>query len=117
MPLFNTGIGSATNIVVDTSGYIQNRPYMPVSVAYGQKTVVTAGTRIAVHTSLLIYSGVSIKANSNNTGVLYIGGPSVTASNGYVLRPGESIFIVINNPIAISVDSSVSGDGFSYICS
>lgn len=84
---------------------------------HGQKTVTTAGTEVVLAASQALLSGVAIKALHGNTGMIYVGGNPVTSSTGFVLDAGESIFIEINNLASVYIDSSVNGEGVSFVAS
>jgi hypothetical protein len=90
---------------------------MPLAAALqnGQKYVTSAGTRVALASSTAIYHSVTIMAQSGNSGWIYIGNSSVSNSNGYILDAGETVTIEIANLSTIYVDSSVNGEGVSYI--
>jgi hypothetical protein len=87
----------------------------PSTVYAGQKTVTTAGTELALGTSQALTQGVWIKALHANTGFIYVGLTGVSSADGFVLDAGESIFIPIDNRATIFIDSSVNGEGVSYV--
>lgn len=87
----------------------------PTTLIHGVKTVTTAGTEVALTTTKMLKSGVTIKALGANTGIIYVGLNPVTSSTGFPLLAGESIFIEIHNPTLIYIDASVNGEGVSYI--
>lgn len=84
------------------------------SVVTGQTNVTTAGTRVALGASTAIL-GVVIRAKLTNTGLIYVGNSSVTSSNGYILDRGSAVTVNVDNLADISIDSSVSGEGVSYM--
>jgi len=94
----------------------------PVSVAQdpfssassGQTNVTTAGTRVALGASTAIL-GVVIRAKLTNTGLIYVGDSGVTSSNGYILDRGSAVTVGVDNLADVSIDSSVSGEGVSYL--
>ena len=90
---------------------------MPLATAIynGQKTVSTAGTQVALASSQAITHSVKIKALHGNSGWIYIGNSSVSSSNGYVLDAGETVEIQVANLATVYVDSSVNGEGVSYV--
>jgi hypothetical protein len=81
----------------------------------GQSTVTTAGTQVQLNSTSTGVVTVSIKALSTNTGVIYVGDSNVSSSNGRELQIGESIDIDIANLNLIYIDSSVNGEGVSYV--
>lgn len=84
------------------------------SVVSGQTNVTTAGVRVALGSSTAIL-GVVIRAKLTNTGLIYVGGSTVSSSNGYILDRGSAVFVGVANLADISIDSSVSGEGVSYL--
>lgn len=54
-------------------------------------TVATAGTRVQISTDATIRSPyVVVQASSANAGTIYLGGSTVSSTNGLELFPGES---------------------------
>ena len=81
----------------------------------GQKDVAVAGTAeqlITVNKA----GKVIVKAKSGNTGAIYIGFSSNSlSSNGYILLMDESVEFKLDGLNNIYIDSSVNGEGVSYI--
>ena len=84
----------------------------------GRTVVTTAGTRVALGT----ISGVKeiiITAETDNTGVIVVGGITVVAAlatrRGVPLFAGESLTIPAYNLPDVYLDSTVSGDGVTYL--
>ena len=82
----------------------------------GQNNVAIAGTaELLVSPDLEVYV-VIIKAKATNNGLIYVGDDSVDNITGIILAAGEEVTIKIDdddtNPY---IDSSVSGEGVSYI--
>jgi len=90
---------------------------VPETVYNGQNDVTTAGTREVLAGAQALKSGVTIKAKGDNTGDIYVGDSSVSSSNGFILDAGELVFIEVDNLSDVYIDSSVNGDGVSYIAS
>lgn len=90
---------------------------IPTTIYHGQKTVTTAGTEVALAASQAILSGVRIKALAANTGIIYVGANPVTSSTGFALAAGEEVFVEVANLATVYIDSSVNGEGVSYIAS
>jgi len=104
----------AANSGVDIGDVDVTSMPMATSIANGQKTVTTAGTRVALASSTAITHSVRIKALHGNSGWIYVGNSSVSSSNGYVLDAGETIEIQVANLSTIYLDASVNGEGVSY---
>jgi hypothetical protein len=88
---------------------------LPTTIYNNKKLVTTAGVRVALATTQAISSGVTIKALVGNTGVIYVGDSTVASTNGLALAPGDTIFLEIANLTTVNLDSSVSGEGVTYI--
>lgn len=91
---------------------------LATSINNGQKTVTTAGT--AVQLSVLgaaAVHGVRVKALHANTGDIYVGKSTVASGNGFVLDAGEEAYIQCSNANQIYIDSSVNGEGVSFLVS
>lgn len=89
----------------------------PTTVSQGRKTVASAGTAEALAASTVIKS-VTITAETDNTGVVTIGGAGVIAAlstrTGTPLNAGESFSLDIANLASVYADVTVSGDGVTY---
>lgn len=93
--------------------------YVPPTTFYhGQTNVTTAGTEVALAASQVLVEGiVTVKAKHANTGDIFVGKNPVTLSTGFVLDAGEQITLTVDNIADIFIDSSVNGEGVSYIAS
>lgn len=87
---------------------------VPTVAGSGKTTVTTAGTRVVLASSKNIKS-VTIKALSTNTGFIYVGDTTVSSSNGFQLSAKDSISMDISNLTTVNIDSSVNGEGVSYM--
>lgn len=56
-------------------------------------TVVTAGTRVVAYPTQRWVTSCSVQADNLNSGKIYIGDITVSASNGHFLSPGEMLEI------------------------
>jgi len=90
---------------------------IPAAIYHGKTTVSTAGTEVTLASSQVITSGVTIKALSGNTGLIFVGANPVTSATGFELNAKESVFIEVANLTTIYVDSAVNGEGVTYIAS
>jgi hypothetical protein len=84
------------------------------SALSNQINVTTAGTRVALGASTVIKS-VIVRAKLANTGIIYVGDSTVTSLNGFQLDRGATVTINIDNLSKVFIDSSVSGEGVSYL--
>lgn len=107
--------GETGHFVMAGTGAVTATVSLPSTIYNGKKTVTTAGTRVTLASSQAITSGVTIKALSTNTGVIYVGDSSVSSSNGYQLAAGDSVFLEIANLSTVNLDSSVNGEGVTYL--
>jgi len=88
----------------------------PTTIYHAKKTVTTAGTRVALASSQAVRS-VCIKALQTNGGYIYVGDVSTSSTTGFQLLAGDTISLDIANLSTIYIDSSVSGEGVTYISS
>lgn len=86
----------------------------PTTVLNGKKLVTTAGTRVTLASSTTCKS-VTIKALRSNTGLIYVGDSAVSSSNGLELSAGESVNLDIANLQTVNIDSTVNGEGVTYL--
>ena len=97
---------------------LQNVRNLYVSITSGRKTVGTAGTRETLVASSTRARRVEITAETDNTGVVVVGGSTVVAAQasrvGTPLNPGDTMTIEIDDLQKIYLDSTVSGDGVTY---
>ena len=56
-----------------------------------------------------------IMANLSNTGIVYIGGPSVSATTGIALYPGDVYSVSVTNTNILYCISTVSGDDINVV--
>ena len=63
----------------------------------GSKQVPVGTSRIPISSASLRVRSVTVKADDNNTGKVFVGGPDVTASNGYALYPGQAVDLFIDD--------------------
>lgn len=87
-------------------------------ISDNRKVVTTSGTAVALAASTLCKE-IIITAEVDNTGVIVVGGSSVVAAlatrRGIPLSPGDSISISIDNLADVYIDSTVSGDGVTFL--
>ena len=58
---------------------------------------------------------LDIMANLSNTGIVYIGGPSVSATTGIALFPGDVYSVDVSNSNVLYCISTVSGDDINVV--
>lgn len=84
-----------------------------------KKSTVSAGTRVALSSTPLGFSSVTIRARPTNTGLVYVGDVTVSSSTVDGLNPGDAITISAgpvkkeNDLAKIYIDTSVNGEGVS----
>ena len=90
---------------------------VPSSLNHGR--VVISGTNLSGASPVILGSAeirtVLVKAESANSGTVYIGDVNVSSDKGYPLSPGESVSINIDNLNKIGLVSEVDGDAVRYI--
>ena len=78
------------------------------------QNVTTAGVRVQLPS--VACSEITIIAKRANTGYIYVGGVTVSSAvYGAELSALDSITVPVNNANEIYIDSSVSGEGISYV--
>ena len=110
----NAIAGNEMQVDVITMPTVTTTEAVPATIYNGKKTVATAGTRVTLAASQAVKS-VTIKALSTNIGLIYVGDTSVASTNGFQLSAGETISMDLANLNTVNIDSSVSGEGVTYI--
>lgn len=98
-------------------------PYKEKSLFADQKLVTTAGTAVALSATKKLLSKVKVRALTTNTGAIFIGDSTVSASVGYPLAAGVEIDLddlLSNNSDVIDlskiyIDSAVDAEGVAFI--
>ena len=89
------------------------------SISDDRKVVTTAGTRVALATSLACKE-VIITAETDNTGIVAVGAAgtviaALATRTGIPLNAGDSIVLQTDNLADVGLDSTVSGDGVTFM--
>ena len=89
------------------------------SISDDRKVVTTAGTRVALATSFACKE-VIITAETDNTGIVVVGAAgtvvaAIATRRGVPLAAGDSLTLQIDNLADIGLDSTVSGDGVTFM--
>lgn len=103
--------GSSGNLTPLLTG-VNILPY--TILGNGSTNNVTSGVAVPLSSSTSTAS-VTVRAKSTNTGKIYVGSSSVSASNGFQLAASETVSADINNLNKIYIDAAVSGEGVTYI--
>jgi len=79
----------------------------------GAKSSISTTALQITATSTKCVFGVSIKADADNTGIVYVGPKGVTAgsadaTDGYKLKAGEEVFVQIDDPSKVYVIASAA---------
>lgn len=87
----------------------------PSKVLSSTITVTPSASQIKSNGTLNV--GVTLKANSTNTGIIFVGSNSLLTSgrDGYPLEPGESIYIECSNLNVLYARSDDANQTLSYI--
>ena len=97
-------------------GYVDVKSVaVPSAIYCGRNTVASHGTAEALGGSRAVLSGVTVKALAGNAGDVYVGNSGVKNTNGFVLSPGDQVFVEVGNIATVYIDSAQDGDGVSYI--
>lgn len=101
------------SITVD--GSLTANPTVPTAVVAFVTAVTTAGVRVQLGSNALT-GGAILQAPSTNTGLIYVGVVTVSATvYGAELQPGQATSFAGNNTNLIYIDASVSGDKMSVL--
>ena len=88
------------------------------AIGTGRTTVTTAGTPVLLNASQAC-KRVTIGAETDNTGVISVGDSNVDAATaaerGVILFAGSSVTLEVSNLNLLYIDSTVNGDGVSYL--
>ena len=82
--------------------------------AYDQVTVGVAAVQLTATTFTLKF-GLTIKADNDNAGDIYIGNGDVTAANGVRLIAGESVTLEVDSPHRVYAIASVAAQQIQYL--
>lgn len=116
-----TNTATLTSIKTDiTSGNIRakiSEITRPAKVASATKTLTSTSSQIETNTALKV--GVTLKAHSTNTDIVYVGGSNLVTNgtDGYPLEAGESIYIECANLNALYARAASGTQRLSYIAS
>lgn len=94
-------------MIIETSS-TQNKVYFEQVVVGTSEVDLPLSTRVLAR-------GVNIKAHTGNAGTVYVGGPGVTASNGYPLAAGDSLFLAVESPTQVKLIAGVADQDVSVI--
>lgn len=87
-------------------------------VGDGRKVVATAGTAERLASATRCRS-VAITAETDNTGVVVVGGSTVVAAlatrRGVPLEAGQSVSFDVNDLSSVWLDVTVNGEGVSFL--
>ncbi len=101
-----SGTSDVGKVGHNKSGVLDNR-----------KVVASAGTAVALAASTTAKL-VIITAETDNTGVITVGGSTVVASlstrRGTPLLAGDSVALEIDNLADVYIDATVTGDGVTF---
>lgn len=109
----------ATGELVVTASTTSPLPVIPglTAVTDGRQVVTTAGTRVQLTAGAAKI--VIITAETDNTGIVVVGGSTVVAAlatrRGTPLYPGDSLTILVDDLSDIYIDSTVNGEGVTYV--
>lgn len=111
--LDNSAAGyKSVQVALDASGNIpvaSSAAAPPGTLLSFITTVTTAGTRVQL-ASNSVSGGFILQAPSTNTGLIYVGGATVSSTVfGAELQPGQSTSVFVSNTNLIYIDTSVNG--------
>jgi len=116
LPAGTNAIGKlAANSGVDIGDVDVTSVSLPSTVINGKTTVTTITASVALGATETVVSGLNIKAEANNTGIIYVGDSGVSSSNGYELAAGETVFLEIDDVATVYIIASVATEGVTYV--
>jgi len=101
----------------DDNNQIMSNVYK--SLVASRKVVTTAGTRVQLSDTSVACKRLDIMAETDNTGNIAIGNVAVVAlagsEEGIILNAGQTYTFYVTNLNLIYLDSTVSGDGVTFV--
>lgn len=93
-------------------------PALPSSAVVGQSNIAVTGTAVQLSSGTLV-NGVVVSASLSNAASITIGGSGVNntvngTGNGYILQPGASVGIAINNTNVLYINGT-AGDVVAFV--
>lgn len=111
-------LGDSPAVAIDGDVGVNATVVVPTAPYHGVVTVASAGTAVALSdTAQALAAGVQVRAHIGNTGLIYVGGDTVAAANGYRLAQGESVFLCVADLADVYVDAAENGDAVSFLAS
>jgi len=98
---------------VGITGTVATAEVPPTTVAHALATVTTAGTSVQLPANTA--KSITVKASTTNTGIIYVGGSTVSASNGFPLYAGDTVSLDISNTSVIWIDASINAQTANWI--
>lgn len=106
--------GTYTDVKVTSNGEVFTASAGSASLKATVLNVPAAGTRVRLPDYPC--REITIIGRGQNTGKIFVGGSDVTKSNyGAELVAKDSITLSVNNTNLIYIDSTISGEGISYL--
>jgi hypothetical protein len=94
------------------------------ALADGRRVVTTAGTSVALSATSVSVSSVAITAETDNTGVVVVGGvgtvvAALATRRGVPLSAGDTLTLgradQVDDLAEVGLDATVSGDGVTFV--
>ena len=113
------GVDGSFTLVSPSNPFPVTMTSANTTVTDGRKVVTTAGTRVALATSTACKE-VVITAETDNTGIVVVGAAAtviaaIATRTGVPLSAGDSVVLQTDNLADLGLDSTVSGDGVTYV--
>lgn len=88
------------------------------TLVYENGSVGTTAQQIsAANRELMLQNGVRIKTPAANTDNLYVGGPNVSTTKGFLLDAGQELFVPIDQLGKVWVVGGAADQGYMIIAS
>ncbi len=101
---------TATGNKLDTTASVA-APTQPSAFVNGQTTTTGSAVQFAANTLTV---GVIVQALSTNAASIYIGGATVSSSNGMELQPGQATSVAVSNTNTLYI-TGTNGDKACWI--
>jgi hypothetical protein len=113
-------VGWSGSVILDSNTAVIGRVGHDITgIVSGRKVVTTAGTRVQLVASSTPCKKVDLVAETDNTGTIVVGGSGCIATlatrEGIPLSAGQPYSLEIDNANDIYLDSTVSGDGVTFV--
>lgn len=109
------GWDGALHVPLETDDFRRLKTAPATTRESGQKTVLHAGTAVALVLNPTPCISVIVKARHSNVGEIYVGGSAVSSATGYPLRKDEFVSFSCDNVNGVYIDRDAGTQGVSFL--